>query len=1491
MTTLPHSNPENGYSVRIGKHLPSEAANLAYIHTDTPNPEKNLLVYDYSNAIPENNLVLGQSENYKAFTNEAGYLVTDKGDLVLSRPDVLLTDEYTIESNPKPLYFVSRTRYLFDARNASLSLPLFGGKTSQAKRFELYQAAENFLFVYESDKIKITKSGGNALDTQDHYKIMLEKEGNDPFTYRVLVYSDFQNGEAGYEVHYPAYQSGKNLNKTEILNPSALYTQSVLNPSVPTEKVFQLVNENNSQYRIKMNVPDEEETLVTPEERPPYDFTYQIEAEVSARLSDKNPATIRVGLVYINDTIYNAVKVTTAMKKLVYNNPLMPKYLTFENPHRQSGFNEKGDSNYWVTDLQMPKEHYLDYDILIISGYGDKDFSTVAESMREFLATGGTLILDNCGTGTSVLNPVNQDGKQTFIADIGFSKTVLAAGRRTLTANATMKDRFFNVTDVSTIGQVNPAITWNGQENAADWKTYITHQNGGPSLMEKQTGSIGKLIVSNMGLMLDVLYNNEATMKFLTNFILAISENRSFVSPVFKEQVYHKDNLYPLEYTDENGWVLYADDKNDEDDTQIVAKKILNDSVASFIKPYLPTPYQQYQSATFRTSVSDSGEIEITNGRMEQMNEAGTTLFEQTTLEAIPGFDLVKFSGTSVQGEHVTSIRKEGQRAIKLKTVASQGFWEQDLGVLPAGSYLLESYVRAESAQGGGMGIYRTDGSMIKATASVSGTKNWYNLQLAFDLTEATDTTARLGSHNAAATTTLYFDDLRLTSQGVIRMTPETTGSDPLYAYAISPKGKNLALTLLENTNNATELIKIDTEYNATLIVKSFVYQWFSAESIYKKEYGNQRNTQFSIKSSEGKKVLGNLISLVPALKSGAEWARKERVYYELTILTSEDSKYIDLSLYDPSIQQYFFTPQGEWIINHEDLWWNGYESTTQVRVINKANSLKTNRYTYAVKLREENQIKVLNPATLDERERWYLRVQNGSFQKSAISSKDAELMANAGRENYYDEFLSGNHVYQLPEYNRQTFYPVIGQRLIEDELAEYVNENTIQVQRTPLVIEEEMVVKEVLSRESATSLVWKSSHIMWNKNKLPQIYQDELSNNKPVLLTSGYQIDFDEGTVTFTKALVGTILASYTHDNFKITKRKYANARIKKELLQSRDNYTFESNHENWSISPAPVFYLGEKSESAKIHPATYAIDYKYGTVRFFQETRKRIYADYSYYEEVELEYADANRFTGEIKMNNRVSFKDEIYVSYLAEENAVEYKGYYDEEFETFLHLDLNPTAGHTYTARQSQNGKTSLIELPSEKLLGKELYLYVMPRHSTYYTLSRTNEHCLRHTFSEEQWLTIKSANPEALLLAKIQVRENTSIGQAVILDARRAGGGLKESISQEVIEQKVGYTSAFWDIGSFDGLTYYKNGVSIIRIPEKVLKINGGHFEEEDIRNSLDKYLAYGVYPIIEYLPSPKKPGIVFPEQPTTEEQVSEDTTAIIDKEFEAHVPTD
>ena len=125
-------------------------------------------------------------------------------------------------------------------------------------------------------------------------------------------------------------------------------------------------------------------------------------------------------------------------------------------------------------------------------------------------------------------------------------------------------------------------------------------------------------------------------------------------------------------------------------------------------------------------------------------------------------------------------------------------------------------------------------------------------------------------------------------------------------------------------------------------------------------------------------------------------------------------------------------------------------------------------------------------------------------------------------------------------------------------------------------------------------------------------------------------------------------------------------------------------------------------------------------------------------------------------------------------------------------------------------------------------------------------------MRHCFNEAEWLSVKASYPNALLIGRIFVRENTNLENIVLMDARQLGGGLKETISQETIEQKVGYTSAFWDIGGFDGLSYYRNGVSIIRLPSNILRENGGQFSERDVEDILNKYLSFGILPIIEYV---------------------------------------
>ena len=255
----------------------------------------------------------------------------------------------------------------------------------------------------------------------------------------------------------------------------------------------------------------------------------------------------------------------------------------------------------------------------------------------------------------------------------------------------------------------------------------------------------------------------------------------------------------------------------------------------------------------------------------------------------------------------------------------------------------------------------------------------------------------------------------------------------------------------------------------------------------------------------------------------------------------------------------------------------------------------------------------------------------------------------------------------------------------------------------------------------------------------------------------------------------------------------------------------------------------------------------------------------------EEELTHKDFNRYTGEISLKETIYFRDEITVDYLYQEKNLEYKGYLDEDSGIFQHLDLNPTAGHTFTARQyDAEGKfLYFYEESSEKLLNKELYFYLLPVSQNHYDVLTTEGHPMRHCFSETEWHTIKAANPSAVLLGKIHVRENTNVENVVVMDARRPGGGLKESFEQTDIEQRVGYTSAFWDIGGFDGLAYYRNGVTIIQLPDHLLKQNGGGFTEEDIEMIVNRYIALGVYAIIEYISSDSQNPYIYTYDPSTE----------------------
>src|SRR5699024_10523674 len=98
------------------------------------------------------------------------------------------------------------------------------------------------------------------------------------------------------------------------------------------------------------------------------------------------------------------------------------------------------------------------------------------------------------------------------------------------------------------------------------------------------------------------------------------------------------------------------------------------------------------------------------------------------------------------------------------------------------------------------------------------------------------------------------------------------------------------------------------------------------------------------------------------------------------------------------------------------DLWWNGIDSTVQLRARSMVDNLKVTGSQYSAIQLNNNQIKLVEPNTNEEQDRWYPRIKNGAFSRELLNQSDMEQLKLLGMENYYDEYIVGRHQYAIPE-------------------------------------------------------------------------------------------------------------------------------------------------------------------------------------------------------------------------------------------------------------------------------------------------------------------------------------------------------------------------------------------------------------------------------------------------------------------------------------------
>lgn len=1499
---------DKGYSIRVGKTLPVNSANLAYVSTPEMSPEKNLQINDVSMNIKENGLPSTYETERMMYPGEDFLLRELAGASKLPSRKVTLTDEFSVptstQEKPVPLYYRAVAKGMFDAKGALVSPYLGGYNESPAEEVVDYAKVdgdekENLLYL--GTKIKITNMDGTAIASDLKYKIHLVREEGENIpqnAYTIYIYTNFKGTEdETFMLRYEKYNEDgtHSMDYVEVLNAYSFFENVdkkqldlvAENPKLGGAWREELMDKNYSIVETKDNAYEvyaPSQVLVANSiTRPAHQFKYRVRGNLKARLSNSNPGTMNIGIAFLNTSIINVEDLTGTLKKL-FEEDMKPPYLDFKNPVPPQKSFLKQNPQYWVVDLSMPAEQWNEYDLVIISGYGYYDMSPYNDAIRGYLENGGKLWIDNAGEIGKTLTFKSSGGKETFLTNIGFSNTINATGfkasEKSEEAQSLLNRLYVLGTNVGelklgyNIGstQVNPKIIFGSGESINNWSTIVRYSSNEPSVLKRTMYGKGTMLVSNCGIFRSLFYGKEEDVKFAMNVILSFAESKWIDGPWQQEYVYHRDNLFKEEYKGVTGSAVYIDERNDLDASQIVAKKMINKTTRGALLPHLPTSHFSARG-TYDVEVQSNTEVPVSNASMEvgtydTTTQQAVTEWNSSKAAAIPGWDTKHLAGTTPQFTHLSSSSQRGDKAVQIDVPqgapGSHAYWANPIGQLIGGSYRATAWLKISnvsgiSTTGATIGVYDMGGNKIASGTPVIGTRDWVEVGVNFSIDVAKEVEVRIGFVDGNGVGTVTVDYLSIHSIGSVYMTPSNDGTTPLYAYAVRPRGETFDLRA--QGFSTADITTYDPEINVTYTIRAFVYYWDNYTGKYMRLYGNSVTETRKIRRSDGIVSFGSLSTLIPALNGGSDWADRNDVYYEVYIGADggidSESRFVNLEVYDASTGKYFFNKNGETVIKFMDLFYGGENKNILLQARTNYYTIRATKRRFGVMVEPQNKIALHYPSTIDNRDCWFLRVENGSFVKKELNYNDIkDLLAYDNRYYEFQQRLFGTHYYALPEYNRQVFKPSIGYKRVTMETAEYVNDTTVKVQDAPLFVQEGSVRKELLKKADTQGLVYKALNGEWAKTFIPRVYVDEDMNGTEVEWIEGFDIDYINGLIIFEEAVNGTVKVDYEYNNLEVWKRTYNNARVQGEEVVSTDRRTFPSENQNWLRFPTPVIkIIPYDSNEEKIAPVTsYTIDYSAGVVTFKEDVADRVQLSYTHAKDEKLSIRDYDAQNGFIYLAEEIDFKNEVYVNYYYEENALEYRGYYDDGIGRFIHLDLNPSEGHYCTMPVVRTDSstdvtfTSWEQVPTAKLMNKEVYVYLLPYKDSF---GNYEEHTVRHCYSLKEWQGVQKANPAAMLLGIIHLREHTNVRETVVMDARSRGGGLRESIKDSEIKEKNPLSKNYWDMTTWDGVAYYKNGVLVIEIPKRILENEGGQFSEKEVRDVVGKYVAYGIYYIIEF----------------------------------------
>lgn len=231
-----------------------------------------------------------------------------------------------------------------------------------------------------------------------------------------------------------------------------------------------------------------------------------------------------------------------------------------------------------------------------------------------------------------------------------------------------------------------------------------------------------------------------------------------------------------------------------------------------------------------------------------------------------------------------------------------------------------------------------------------------------------------------------------------------------------------------------------------------------------------------------------------------------------------------------------------------------------------------------------------------------------------------------------------------------------------------------------------------------------------------------------------------------------------------------------------------------------------------------------------------------------------------GYITFEENISENDNVFIDYTYEERYYHYKGYFPKTAgqpdtnRKMINLNINPSQYSTYTDTENEVKENQQVY----NLFNKTIYFFLRPMRTINQETGAItdNKFTLYHKFNSQE-----SEGPFDLLIGRIFVRHNTSQKSTYIIDTRRRGGGVIEEMADKLRSELEPDSDYYLDIGTLDGKPYQENSVVVIRLDKRILTVNGGRFSEEEVKAAVQKWAAFGMYPIIQYvdiIPEDKMP---------------------------------